>query len=206
MKFITNKILVILLAIMTISLSVTLLIMKKSEMSNEQLAEVNSSVLHLYYAEDQIHTPVLFFHQMINDFEEQNEAFIFMKGYSKALENPVLAEHQEQDFMIRNERYFNTELSYDINLTVKTLRNLILSLNYTINVEGKIIDKNTWMEFTDKVNLLIEDVYFNQDELTLYKVASAPKEMSSEYSDEEISEYLETVRDRIAQIEGIITK
>lgn len=88
MKFITNKMFVILLAIMTISLSVTLLLMKKSEMSNDQLAEVNSSVLHLYYAEEQIHTPVLFFHQMINDFKEPNEAFIFMKGVFKGFRKP----------------------------------------------------------------------------------------------------------------------
>lgn len=167
-------------------------------------SEIDSSVLNMYYAEHQISSNVVFLSHMIFDNENPRDAFIYLDGYARSLENPVLVKTVKTQYKNSLDDNFNEYLSEEINASIDEIPGFILRLNYLYKERKKPLDENDWKTFNESLRTLLDDIYYDKDQLTLFKLASEPKGISTQYREEDIIRLIENIKEQKRKIENLI--
>lgn len=206
MKSISRIGLVLAVIIIIIVISIIWSMQRNTQITSETRIVMDSSVLSMYYAEHQIRSNVVFLSHMIFEYENPRDAFIFLDGYTRSLENPVLVKTVKTQYKDILDDNFNEYLSKEINASIDEIPGFILRLNYLYKERKKHLDEKDWITFNESLRTLLDDIYYDKDRLTLYKLASEPKEMSTQFREEDIISLIENIKEQKQKIENLIYK
>jgi hypothetical protein len=198
--------LVLAVIIIIIVISIIWSMQRNTQITSETRIAMDSSVLNMYYAEHQVRSNVVFLSHMIFDYENPRDAFIFLDGYARSLENPVLVKTVKTQYKNSLDDNFNEYLSEEINASIDEIPGFILRLNYLYKERNKPLDENDWITFNESLRTLLDDIYYDKDQLTLFKLASEPKGISTQYREEDIIRLIDNINEQKQKIENLIYK